>query len=335
MHRNLTFISLESVDSGDGEYMATYPLNPSPFLIESIRSVGLINPPLMEKKPATSRGGYRIICGFQRVTACKELKISEIPAFVLDECQDNKVLNKRLLTAFFDNSSHRAFNLVEKAHWVAKLHSAFGPEETLNRFLPYLNISPSHELMRRYLLLAGAPEAVKELAVTGSISLKEVAILSECDDADQHAFAGLVAQLHPGINLRREFLHLLHDISQRDEVTMADLLKQNGIRSILDSNAAAPVKIEGVREYLRRKRYPLLSRIEETFEGMRKDLALPEGVQLKPPDFFENDQYKLIITLSETDEVHTIIDLVYGRRDHVSSLIKRMSEEIKGEGREK
>ena len=75
---------------------------------------------------------------------------------------------------------------------------------------------------------------------------------------------------------------------------MEQLLKEEQPASILEqSTANLPQKREAFRRWLRFRRFPVLSRVEEDFSHIRKRLGLAGEVNLAPPPYFEGSRYEV------------------------------------------
>ncbi len=79
-------IYLNTIDLKDKTFLLSYGYDLSP-LKQSIKQVGLLNPPVVRKK---SEGTHQIICGYKRVRALKELGISSFPCFFIPAKTGNK-----------------------------------------------------------------------------------------------------------------------------------------------------------------------------------------------------------------------------------------------------
>ncbi|MCD6386150.1 ParB/RepB/Spo0J family partition protein [Candidatus Sumerlaeota bacterium] len=325
----LKSIRIKHIDFNDLCYVGTYPLKPPAQLVNSIKTVGLINPPILEQVNPGRDKRFRIICGWRRVAACKKLRYPELDAYVLQPVATEKEpVKEHLLLAFYDNLSHRSFNPVEKAHWLKKLVDVFGAEQTRKQYMPLLGVSKSYELLRRYLVLATASEPVKKLAVSESISLKEVLVLSKMTRAEQRAFVKLSERLQLGVNLRREFLHLLYEISRRDDIKITELLNRQEIAQILNSSQRLPKQVEDVRRVLRSWRYPELSGVEEKFHSLMRALKLPTGIRFQPSEFFEDGTYSLSLSIQTAEQLRSLLGELNKREARLSTLITTVNDLI-------
>jgi ParB family chromosome partitioning protein len=110
-------VPLSQIDSKDATYCISFR-HPSSDLVGSIREIGLLRPPFLK----TDGDRYVIISGFARIAACRQLGWSSITAGLMNT---SATVKRCAIIAVADKTAHRALNLVEQAHAVNLLASAF------------------------------------------------------------------------------------------------------------------------------------------------------------------------------------------------------------------
>jgi hypothetical protein len=119
-------------------------------------------------------------------------------------------------------------------------------------------------------------------------------LLAGLDASDRAAILGLFEHLAPGRNKARKILTLLEEIGRREGLKLKDILESPEIRAVLAAeNLKRPQKEERVRDRLRRRRYPELTRLEEKRADLLKSLDLPEGVKFLGDPSFEGLEFAL------------------------------------------
>ena len=112
-------VELSSIDLDDNTYRITSETSID-VLAESIRHVGIINPPVLRPK----NSDFTIIAGFRRIEACQSLGWSKIPARILSSGTSEVECAKIAVT---DNALQRPLNLIEKSRAYAII-SGFSEE---------------------------------------------------------------------------------------------------------------------------------------------------------------------------------------------------------------
>ena len=159
------------------------------------------------------------------------------------------------------------------------------------------------------------------LSYTGGLTLARL------PRGDQRAFLTLAENCHLGVNLRKEFLRLLYEISRRDKIRITALLNQASVKDVLGSDEDLAVKVERLRGLLRRQRYPELTKAEETFHKLR----LSPGMHLEPPEFFEQERYTLTLLFSSAAELTGLLTTLNRRADKLRNLLIDVNDLILGE----
>jgi hypothetical protein len=96
----------------------------------------------------------------------------------------------------------------------------------------------------------------------------------------------------------------IDEICQRDACTPANLLAALGVPALLtEAQLSGPQKLESVRRVLRQGRYPQLSTYEQRFQEAVRRLRLPPQISLRPPPYFEGQQYQVTLSFSQRQEL--------------------------------
>jgi hypothetical protein len=121
---------------------------------------------------------------------------------------------------------------------------------------------------------------------------------------DRQVLLELFTGLKPGINRVREFASAIEDMCRRDECGAAVLLHTLGISAVVaDAQLADAQKLERVRRLLHAARHPLFSAHEQRFQETVRHLRLPPQVSLRPPPYFEGQQYQVSFAFRTRQEL--------------------------------
>ncbi len=277
-------MDIDEIDTKDERFRTSWA-PPSERMMVSLREIGLLQPPLVQK-----RGGRNLlVSGWKRILACRALSLSPIEVMAAERKNDLAVF----LLGFFENLATRDFPFVEKAEIAFRLKKFGEPEERLIAFyLPLLGIHPTASHLRGLLSLSRFERAEKDRIAAIDIHPKSIERLLEFRSEERALVLPLLAPLSH--NSQKELLEDLFEVTRRDDETVKDFLESEEIRGILESDRLSPLqKSEKSREALRKKRYPVFSRWSESFESSARKLPWPNGVRVKPSPFFEEDQLSL------------------------------------------
>jgi len=99
-------------------------------------------------------------------------------------------------------------------------------------------------------------------------------------------------KLQPTYSLQKELLTYLLDIKARDEISITELVKMVN-NTINNPTLTREQKLTIVRNFLRKRRFPLLTKAEEIFNKKIKNLNLPSKCKIIPPIYWEGDEYEI------------------------------------------
>ena len=280
-------VSLSKIDSTDATYCITFP-HPSRDLVDSIKEIGLLRPPLLK----ADGDRYVIISGFERIAACRQLEWSSIPAGVMDA---SITAAQCTIIAVADKTAVRSLNLVEQAHAVNLLASAFDEKSAFNAAARRAGLNTSERLVAKLKRVAEMPPLLQSGLIEGIIALPVALAIDRMPDKEAAtAVSLLLYESNFSLNQQREILDSVIAVSRRDGISIPRLLCDGPIGDIrqngeLDHRHMARM----IRLCLKAMRYPTISSVEKHFQQLVKKLKLPDKAQLIAPPNFEGRSFAL------------------------------------------
>jgi len=297
-------VDLKSIDPDDATFRLSYGFDLEP-LKESIRRIGLINPPLLRKRPD---GRYQIVSGYKRILALKELGISSAACqLVSPEPGDDSCL----LLGFYDNISHREFNPIEKSMAINRLLAHYSEEMIVRDFLPLLKLQPHITQFRAYQTLCLLDTEIRDAIIDGIIDVQSALRLSRLDPESRECLARLLISLRLSVSKQAEVMTTAAEIGLRDGVSLRTVTGDSEIQSTLTNDKLnRPQKGDAVLRLLREKRYPRLTAKERQVKGMLSKIKLPRDVSITPPPYFEDNRYCLSVCFTGWQELREKLNLL-------------------------
>lgn len=295
------YVPFADIDHNDTTFIVTYrPQMES--LRRSVARLGVLTPLHLRRLPGQTR--LQVVCGSKRVQAGQEAACSCAPALIYDvpELPDEQAF----LLAMCDNLGCRPLNVVEKARLLRRLRQDFHyPMATLiDVWCPLFDLPPRPETVEAYCRLAGLDDALQAATVEGALPFETVLWIGQHAAADRQVLLALFTSLQLSSSRAREFASLIEEICRRDACSAAFLLAHVGITTLLSEPAlAGPQKIEQVRRLLRQVRYPRLSAHEQRFQESLRHLRLPSQISVRPPPYFEGQQYQVTFSFGTRQEL--------------------------------
>lgn len=296
-------VNLTDIDRSDELFSMNFETDLG-RLRESVKQIGILEPIWLRRKGRE----FQIISGFRRFDVAHILGKGEIRALIWKESKIDDRLAFRM--SLHGNILGRGLNIVEKALVLEKLLSRFSVsrEEVIQTYLPLLNLEPNENVLNSFLLMNTFSIDLKRYFLSHGLSLTNILLLAKFSREERASICSFLSPLRIGENVLREILTFLREISHRDGIGINDLLSSRKIEHVLsDSRLSGPQKIQAIRKFLREKRYPRLSELEEMFRSCRKGMRLSPQVAITPPPFFEGDQFKIEIYFKSLEEYEGVL----------------------------
>lgn len=289
-------IRIDQIDTADDRYRITRSTDLD-LLSKSVDRVGLLNPPILEQTGTE----YRIVTGFGRVGAYRRIGWEKIESRILDPAISEL---ECLMISISDNAFTRPLNVMEEAVAVVKL-SAFSPDDrVLSEMASILGLSVNPQLIQKYRKICGLPEVVQSQVAADTIALAVALEFENIDTTSAAAIARLFEMLRPTLNQQRELLDNMQDIAANEEKSISELIGEQSISNIIfNDRLDRKQKTAMLRDTIRSRRYPALSRAENEFQLHRQALNLSDGLTLLAPKNFESPEYNMMVAFRTTNDL--------------------------------
>jgi ParB family chromosome partitioning protein len=258
-------------------------------LLGSIQKIGLIQPPVL----IANSSGYTIVCGFRRIAACRKLGWARITARVFEKNVDRF---KTAQLSIADNALQRSLNLVETSR-ALKLLDDFSPDNQQRReATEALGLPVSRSVVPAIKKICRLPLPVQEGILRETINLSMALELGGLQPATAGDLTRLFDQLKVGLNKQRELLLLLKEIAEREDTAIPQLIAEKPLQEILKTaEMDRALKRKKVRSYLRRRRFPAITKAETDYHKWVGQLKLGNNIHLIPPKDFEGNTFSMTL----------------------------------------
>ena len=266
-------------------------------LLGSIQKIGLIQPPLL----IANSSGYTIVCGFRRIAACRKLGWTRITARILEKSVDRF---KTAQLSIADNALQRSLNLVETSR-ALELLDDFGPDPQQRReAAEALGLPISRSVAPTIKKICRLPLSVQEGILRETIDLSMALELGGLNPATAGDLVRLFDQLKVGLNKQRELLLLLKEIAEREDSAIPQLIAEKPLQEILkNAEIDRAVKRQKIRSYLRRRRFPAITKAETEYHKWVRQLKLGKNINLTPPKDFEGNTFSMTLRFNNRQDL--------------------------------
>ncbi len=294
-------VPLHEIALDDRTFIVTY--RPEMHALQrSVTHVGVLTP--LHLRQLSDQARLQVVCGSKRLLACQQTGRTSVPALVYSATELSA--QQAMLLALHDNLGCRALNAVEKARLLVRLRQDlhYQPTTLLQEFLPLLNLPPRADTLEAYCTLAMLEDALQAAVVEGALPLETALWIGAHAAEDHQVLLALFTGLKVGQNRARECAVYIDELCQRDACHPAALLHDLGVPGVLaDPQLSGPQKLDNVRRLLRQARYPQFSAYEQRFQAAVRRLRLPPQISLRPPPYFEGQQYQVTLSFGQRQEL--------------------------------
>jgi len=287
-------LDIKEIFLKDERYRTSYHFSPEKLKL-SLQETGLLHPPLVTLRD----GRFILVSGWKRVLACVELSLSPIPVLKIEEKDDLKTF----LMAFYENLGTREFSLLEKAEILARL-KRFGEDERriIRHFMPLLDIPATLASLDTYLAFSQFEPELKKAVHERNMSFPSVKPLIEFSSRQRKQLLPLLLPL--GQNKRRELLEDILEVSRKNDTPVHKILLSPEIQAVRESETLTSLqKADSIRLLLRKKRYPALSSMQDSFESLLRKIDWPEEIMISPSPFFEEEDFTVRLTFKNEEQL--------------------------------
>jgi len=289
-------IDLTSIDLEDYTFRITTDTRIEDLIL-SIKSVGLLNPPILIKKTS----GFQIISGFKRISACLSLGMTEISARIVDS--DRKKL-ECVKFAITENSLQRTLNLIEQSRSLYMLSGFYKDNDHLTQAASALGFPDNPSIINKIKKICKLPHNIQNGVLSNTISLSMALELGMYEKHVGSAFAILFNHLKLSLNKQREIITHIKEISIIENISIINLLTKGHLREISDDkDLDRSQKINKIRLYLKQRRYPEITRADKDLEIKIKKLKLGSNMRLIPPKNYDASIFSLNLQFASIEQL--------------------------------
>ncbi len=262
---------------------------------------------------ARGDGGYSLVDGFKRITWAREKGLERIQAMVFPSSSSYEEL-------FLLRAEAKLFgpplNAAEKAQLISKLNHEATRPYLHDHLLPALQIPPRAEVIAKWCGLSRAGESLLKNTASGAIAERIALELVAWSEEERAEVLALLIELRCSASVQMEMVERVREIALRWHENRHAVLRRPELQAILSHlEWNHRQKTQAVRELLTRWRLPRLQERETRLARDLALLALPQGSQLLHPPAFEGDEWRLLVTFGQPEELQGLLEKVLTRTD--------------------
>ena len=296
-------IDIVQIRISDRSFFLHHQIHSEP-LISSIKEVGVVNPPVLQKIPTSDE--FRVVCGFRRVHAAQMCGIRELDCKIYPPDSPDLDL---LLISLHDNLATGPLHPLEKSIAIEKLEAYFDKHQIKDKYLPLLGLASHERGYQDIAPLVCLEDKLRDSLYRGELAQPVAVRLSGLNQQDRLAVFDLFGKIHLSFSKQKQVIEYLIEISLRDEVGISNITRSGPVVETLDNpDLSKPQKGESIREILRKRRLPELTQAEEQFQEIRRSLKLGRDIKLLASASFESDRFKIQFEVDSVKDLQKKIE---------------------------
>jgi len=289
-------ISLRQIDASDLTFRITTRQDTAD-IEPSIARMGLLHPPVLHSLPQ----GFRVVCGFRRITAVRKLGLKSLSVIVLPPETE---MFACVQWAIGENALQRPLNPIEQSRALRLLAASLPANRSLEEEAAVLGLPSNRVLVDKLRRLGRLCRPIQEEVLAERLSLPMALELAAYPEEVAAGLVKLFAALRLGLNRQREMLTLLHEIAAREDRNLGELLAEPLMQSYLDSGSDnLPAAAGRLLEQLRRRRFPRIRRRFDELQKIAASLQPGAGIRLSPPADLEAPTWHLAFGFQSIEEL--------------------------------
>jgi len=294
--KNYGVIKLSDVDFYKGPALTL--LEPQDALIDSIRSEGIVEPPIVLR----TDGGFLPVTGVLRLKTAIVLGINEAGVIIIDD----EPYEKALLMAIHSNLNGRGLKAVEEALYISMLKKYFSEKKAID-FLQSFSLHRSRDIFYECDIISGLDPDILGKFAGMSIPWIILRRFLTWDVKSIQIILEIFANIHLSFSKQRILLDYIENISGLTGRLAHEILLDENITEIL--NMQNPVQRgDMIMESLRKKCFPMLTGAKEKYKNLLMQIRLPSNIRLTPPPDFEGKNFRLTASVTSTDELKKLAE---------------------------
>jgi hypothetical protein len=307
-------VRLQDINLADRTYtLNPFSQEPEEGLLQSIRSLGMLHPPLLlEKQDHT----FIILSGRKRLDAyllagTQECRQEQRDDEYITALTFTVVSEERLTTHLHIFKTLLQYQLlgnnltvIEQAVFLQKARQVLREQDILT-LLPILGLKAKPHIPEELIALLDLEPAVQLGLHNGVISQRSGKKLSRFAPADQKHLAEVIGEYQLGGSKQQNLIERFFQLTQREQVSVEVLLDRWQDKE-KDKQLNGPQRISSLLRWLDRKCQPRLTQAEEAFKKFCCQLQLPAKVRLEHSLSFEEEQVTLSMDFSTKEELAEI-----------------------------
>ena len=285
----------------------------------SMQQMGLLSPIIVHRH----QGKYCILDGFKRLQIAETLQIKELPCHVLPP---NTPLLQLAVFLFQKNQPILIDSAAQRSKFFTHFQQLGLTKDDTGALFTLMGIENHPRLLRQYLSVGELPDDVLIFCHEKRFSLKQ------CTHLSKHPRALLIQlfawrdKLHLTAGIIEEILGNFKDILRAEQLEFNTLANEPAFIELMEKNCTVQQRTLALRTWLRLRRFPRLSKIQNKMNGIAQSLSLPPQIKLQWDSTLENRALSFTVHFTEPEQWPGLLNTL--QQDSIHQAITLLLDEI-------
>lgn len=299
---DLKEINISDIDLSNPRFLVPYK-QISTELYNSIKSIGIINPPIIIKND----NGYLVLTGFKRINVAGELGIKSLFCKVINE---SDISFQDCIKIIYEDNKDR-FTDIEIAE-IGRKHIENGND--IKQFLQLIGYPATGKNLQRYTCLSKLDTRIINCYLDKKLNAEQCYLLARINAEDALLLINkIIVPFRFNTNETREYLSEVRDISLRDNISISQIVEN--VLNMQEENTK-----NGIRLEIKKLRSPRLVEVEKEYNEIVKSLKLPKGVLISYSPYFEKN-YIEVKTRIDSENKLSELKILFENKDKFKRLL--------------
>ena len=276
MSVHVFYLSAEEIDCSPGWLVSRQ--EPDSGFVSTIAKFGVVQPVLVTQRDSA----WLLVCGWKRVQACRCM---DLPVPCLSVTADDLACAEIFLHCNAEQLRSGPTALAWARYIFTHLPKEEAGEFCASSLQPLLG-SKAWRCLQAWL---GLDEDWDELIAKGQVPFELGPTLAALDPTESRDFLPLFSHSAWSLNKARQIVTWIGELCTKQDRSVQDLLREMDILDIFHRNLSPKDAQQAVVRQIRWARFPALSRLEQDFERLQKDVTGKTKWGLQPEQHFETN----------------------------------------------
>jgi hypothetical protein len=267
------------------------------LLVDCLEHLGIISPVTV----CQDKGGtFHLIDGRKRIAHAMERNMDSLAAVILPEVTP---ITEVISFIFANKRAVIEASMINRVAFVCFALSLRANETwVINELCITLGLKPHSDFLDECLRVHAMPHTMKRLCHEKKFSLKQILNLTYLPEDLLLQLISWKPRLHLSASLIDEIASNLRDYLRANNLTIHSFASERKVQEIINSELSPRIRTERLRHLIMRRRYPIMSEVNDRLAKTVEDLRLPDSSSLTWDKTLENRYVDFSIRIKKPEE---------------------------------